>query len=443
MSTPLLLIIEDDETISLSLKVFFESKHYAVLVESTGRGGISTALREIPDTIILDLHLPDSHGIDVLKEIKKQHPEISVIIMTGFGEVDEAVTAMKLGAEYYFQKPVSLDELSILVDKCIGINQMKEEAVFYRETDHPIIGRSPHVQGLIQMMHLLGSNPSTTVLILGETGTGKELVARNIHALSSRAGKPFVDINCAAIPEHILESELFGYEAGAFTAAKKTKKSLFELAEGGTLFLDEIGDMPPGAQAKILRVIETKTLKRLGGTRDIAVDVRIVAATNKDLPERVKDGAFREDLYYRLNVMPLQLLPLSKRTEDIPLIAEFLLHEIKKTLGRKDVGVFTSEALDALMSYAWPGNVRELKNVIERATILCPRGNITAGHIILPEEKKAGASEKDASLALSDAERSHIRHVLSVAEGNRTKAARLLGIARSTLNEKIKLYQIN
>ncbi|HYQ48271.1 MAG TPA: sigma-54 dependent transcriptional regulator [Thermodesulfovibrionales bacterium] len=442
MSSPLLLIIEDDETILLSLRVFFEGRDYTVLTMATGKEGLEAAFREIPDTVILDLRLPDSYGIDILKEIKQHHPEIPVIIMSGVGEVDEAVTAMKSGAEYYFQKPVSLDELSVLVDKCIGIRQMKEEASFYRETDHPVIGRSPHIQGLIQMMSLLGSNPLTTVLILGETGTGKELVARNIHALSSRAGRPFVDINCAAIPEHILESELFGYEAGAFTDAKKTKKGLFELAEGGTLFLDEIGDMPPGAQAKILRVIETKTLKRLGGTRDITVDVRVMAATNRDLMERVKNGSFREDLYYRLNVMPLQLLPLRDRPQDIPLVAEFLLEEIKKTLGRKDVGVLAADAMDALMSYAWPGNVRELKNVIERATILCRGGNISVRHIILPQAN-GHTRQGHVSLALADMERSHIRHVLHAAEGNRTKAAKLLGIARSTLNEKIKQYQIN
>ncbi len=443
MSTPLLLIIEDDETISLSLKVFFETKGYAVLIASTGKDGIGTALKEIPDTIILDLHLPDSYGIDVMKEIKKLHPEISVIIMTGFGEVDEAVTAMKLGAEYYFQKPVSLDELSILVEKCIDIRQMRQGTALVRSTDFPIIGRSPHIQSLIHMIGLLGSNPATTVLILGETGTGKELIARNIHALSRRSGKPFVDINCAAIPEHLLESELFGYEAGAFTDAKKTKKGLFELAEGGTIFLDEIGDMPGGAQAKILRVIETKTLKRLGGTRDIAVDVRIVAATNRDLSERVKCGAFREDLYYRLNVMPLQVMPLRDRKEDIPLIAGFLLAEVKKTLGKKDIGELTMEAMEALRSYAWPGNVRELKNVIERATLLCPQGDITGQYIILPDVKKAGSREKNDSLTLSDVERSHIFHVLKLAGDNRTKAARLLGIARSTLNEKIKQYRIS
>ncbi|NJD57303.1 MAG: sigma-54-dependent Fis family transcriptional regulator [Nitrospirae bacterium] len=442
MSSPLLLIIEDDDTILLSLRVFFEGRNYTVLTAATGREGLEAAVREIPDTVILDLRLPDSYGIDILKEIKQHHPEIPVIIMSGVGELDEAVTAMKSGAEYYFQKPVSLDELSVLVDKCIGIRQMKEEAVFYRGTGHPVIGRSLHIQGLIQMINLLGSNPSTTVLILGETGTGKELVARNIHALSSRADRPFVDINCAAIPEHILESELYGYEAGAFTDAKKTKKGLFELAEGGTLFLDEVGDMPPGAQAKILRVIETKTLKRLGGTRDITVDVRVMAATNRDLVARVKNGSFREDLYYRLNVMPLQLLPLRDRPQDIPLIAGFLLEKIKKTLCRNDVGVLTADALEALGSYAWPGNVRELKNVIERATILCPGGNISGRYIILPQAN-GPALHEHASLVLADMERSHIRHVLNVAEGNRSKAAKLLGIARSTLNEKIRQYQLS
>ena len=441
MSTPLLLIIEDEETLALSLRVFFEGKRYAVLTASSGKEGLDYAFREIPDTVILDLRLPDAYGIDILKEIKKHHPEIPVIIMSGIGEVDDAVMAMKLGAEYYFQKPVSLDELSVLVEKCIEIRQMKEGTIFARNRDYPILGRSSHIQGLIHMMSLLGSNPSTTVLILGETGTGKELIARNIHAMSNRADKPFVDINCAAMPEHILESELFGYEAGAFTDAKKTKKGLFELADKGTLFLDEIGDMPANAQAKILRVIESKTLKRLGGTRDITVDVRIVAATNKDLSAQVKSGMFREDLYYRLHVMPLQLLPLRKRTEDIPLIAEFLLEEVKKTLGRKDIGALTLDALDALRSYPWPGNVRELKNVLERAAILCPAGNVTAQCIILPSATTGGLQE-ETSLELADVERSHIRHVLDLTEGNRTKASKFLGIARSTLNEKIKLYNL-
>ncbi|MBI5076600.1 MAG: sigma-54-dependent Fis family transcriptional regulator [Nitrospirae bacterium] len=440
MRTPLLLVIEDDETIALSLRTFFESKGCSVLCASTCREGLDICLREIPDTVILDLRLPDGSGIDVLKEIKKDYPEISVIVMTGYGEIDEAVSAMKLGAEYYFQKPISLDALSVFVEKSIGIKKMKQDAVFFKKTDHPIIGRSHHIQSIIHMINLLAANPSTTALILGETGTGKEIIARNIHALSSRADRPFVDINCAAIPEPILESELFGYEAGAFTDAKKTKIGLIELADRGTLFLDEIGDMPLSAQAKILRVTETRTFKRLGGTRDIAADVRIVAATNKDLADRVRKGLFREDLYYRLNIMPLQVLPLRKRSDDIPLIAEFLLKEIKKTLARKEIGILTEAAKEKLCSYSWPGNVRELKNVIERAAILCPEGDIMPRHIIIPEGTTGDPDRRP--LPLSEMEQEHIRHVLRMANGNRTKAADMLDIARSTLSEKIKKYSL-
>jgi two-component system response regulator AtoC len=438
MRTALLLVIEDDETISLSLRSYFKSKEYSVLSASTCKEGLDICLREIPDTVILDLRLPDGYGIDVLKQIKKDCPEISVIVMTGYGEIDEAVRAMKLGAEYYFQKPISLDALSVFVEKSVGIKKMKQDAVFFKKTDYPIIGRSQHIQSIIHMINLLAANPSTTVLILGETGTGKEIIARNIHALSSRAERPFVDINCAAIPEHILESELFGYEAGAFTDAKKTKIGLIELADRGTLFLDEIGDMPPGAQAKILRVTETKTLKRLGGTRDIAVDIRIVAATNKDLADLVRKGLFREDLYYRLNIMPLQVLPLRERSDDIPFLAEFLLKEIKKTLAKKEIGALTEAAKEMLCSYSWPGNVRELKNVIERAAILCQEGDILPRHIIIPEGKPG--AEESRPLPLSEMEQAHIKLVLRMVNGNRTKAADMLDIARSTLNEKMKKY---
>ena len=357
MVEPLLLIIEDDETVCLSLKVFFEGRGYGAVTAHEGREGLSLALKEIPDVVLLDLRLPDIYGIEVLKDIKKAYPEISVIVMTGYGEIEEAVRAMKMGAEYYFQKPIDLEEIAVIVEKSVGIKQIRQEAVLHKESPYPIIGRSMQTQGLIHMINLLASNPMTTVLVQGETGTGKELVARNIHALSSRADKPFIDINCAAIPANIVESELFGYEAGAFTDAKKTKKGLFELADGGTLFLDEIGDMPQSAQAKILRILENKTLKRLGGTRDISVDVRTIAATNRDLETLVKEGTFREDLYYRLNVIPLVVTPLRGRTEDIPLIAEFLLDETKKAMGRRGIGKFSPDALELLCSYSWPGNV--------------------------------------------------------------------------------------
>lgn len=438
MVKPLLLLIEDDETVCLSLKVFFEGRGYGVVTAHEGREGLRVALKEIPDVVLLDLRLPDIYGIEVLKNIKKDYPEISVIVMTGYGEIEEAVRAMKVGAEYYFQKPIDLEEISVIVEKSLGIKQIRQEAVLHKGSAYPIVGRSMKTQGLIHMINLLASNPLTTVLVQGETGTGKELVARNIHALSSRADKPFIDINCAAIPAGIVESELFGYEAGAFTDAKKTKKGLFELADGGTLFLDEIGDMPRSAQAKILRVLENKTLKRLGGTRDISVDVRTIAATNRDLETLVKEGTFREDLYYRLNVIPLVVTPLRGRPEDIPLIAEFLLDETKKAMGRKEIGTFAPDALELLCSYSWPGNVRELRNIIERAAILCDGGNIAACHLSLPGER---ASQK-ALFTLSEVEKTHIANVLRLNDGNRTKAAQILGIARSTLNEKIKLFSL-
>lgn len=438
MGKPLLLIIEDDETITLSLRVFFESKGYGVIGAPTGMQGLAVALKEIPDIVILDLRLPDTYGIDVLNAIKKDYPDTPVIMMTGYGEIEEAVRAMKLGAEYYFQKPIDLDQLAIIVERSLGIRQIKQGAALYRESPYPVIGRSRQTQGLIHMINLLASNPSTTVLVQGETGTGKELVSRNIHALSSRADKPFVDINCAAIPEHIVESELFGYESGAFTDAKKTKKGLFEMAEGGTLFLDEIGDMPRNAQAKILRVLEGKVLKRLGGTRDITVDVRIITATNKNLEELVKNGSFREDLYYRLNVMPLTISPLRDRVEDIPLIAGFLLEEIKKAMGKREIGGLKEEVIEVLCAYKWPGNVRELRNAIERAAILCRSGDISVEHLVLPD----GRPPEKSPMTLNEIEKAHIAKVLTLTGNNKTRSAQILGIARSTLTEKIKIYHI-
>ena len=438
MSGPLILIIEDDEMISQSLRIFFEGRGCGVITAMNGNDGLAVALRELPDIVILDLRLPDRHGFEVLQGIKKDYPEISVVVMTGYSEISDAVRAMKLGAEYYFQKPIDLDELAVIVEKGVGLRRMRQGAGLLRGSAYPLVGRSTHIQGLIHMINLLASNATTTVLIRGDTGTGKEIVARNIHVLSMRRDKPFVEINCAAIPEQILESELFGYEVGAFTDARKTKKGLVELADGGTLFLDEIGDMPLGAQAKVLRVLESRTLKRLGGTRDISVDVRVVAATNRDLVALIRQGAFREDLYYRLNVMPLALLPLRERPEDIPLIAEYYLDEMKKAMGKKQVSDFSPEAADALSSYAWPGNVRELRNVIERSLILCQDETIGLKHLHLP----LAAEVKASALLLAEVEEAHIRRVLELTGGNRTRAAQALGVARSTLNEKLKNYNI-
>ncbi len=438
-----LLIIDDDSTIQLALKVFFESKNYEVLQAYTGANGLEIALRNLPDIIILDLKLPDTHGLDILRGIKGKYPEAIVYIMTAFSDVKDAIESIKLGAENYFQKPIDLDELGMLIDKSAEIVKLKQERKLTKTTPYPIIGRSKSIQGLIHMINLMAENHSTTLLIQGETGTGKELVARNIHFLSIRGNNPFVDINCASLPDNILESELFGYEAGAFTDAKSSKKGLLEIADKGTLFLDEIGEMPLPTQSKLLRVIETKTFRRLGSTRDIKVDIRIIAATNKNLAESAANNTFREDLYYRLNVMPITIPPLRERIEDIPLLSEFLISQMSENM-KKKVKSLDKEALDALCSYSWPGNIRELRNVLERAVILCSGEVITRSQLMLSaDSSKKTAVNAAKLLALKDVERQHIKRVLAEVGNNRTKAAEILDIARSTLNEKIKLYHID
>ncbi len=434
-----ILIIDDDSAIQFALKVFFEKKNYEVILADTGAKGLDIALKNLPDIILLDLRLPDIYGLNLLKEIKTNSSGSIVYIMTAFGEIKDAIDAIKLGAENYFQKPIDLDELGAIIDKSSEIIRLRQELMLCKRGPYPIIGRSKAVQGLIHMINLMAENHSTTLLIQGETGTGKELVARNIHSLSIRGSYPFVDINCASIPDNILESELFGYEAGAFTDAKSSKKGLLEIADRGTLFLDEIGDMPLTIQAKLLRVIETKTFRRLGGTKDIKVDIRIIAATNKDLGMAVKDGSFREDLYYRLNVIPMTIPPLKERFEDIPLLSEFFIADIAGNMNKK-IRSIDKDAIDILCGYNWPGNIRELRNVLERAVILCHGEVITVQDMGLPANL---TTKNTKSLTLKDMECQHIKMVLASVANNRTKAAQILGIARSTLNEKIKTYNLD
>ncbi len=432
-----LLLIDDDEGISLVLREFFEGKGFDFLNAKTGEEGIKVAIKELPDIILLDLNLPDLKGMSILKEIKSLYPDIGFIVLTGYGGLDEAIEAIKLGAEHYFQKPVDLDELSIIVDRCLSTKRMRQE-VLSSKSPIPLIGRSRYIQGMFHIINLLAENPSTTVLISGETGTGKEVVARNIHLLSRRSDKPFVDINCASIPENIFESELFGHEAGAFTDAKTSRKGLLEIADGGTVFLDEVSEMPLSLQAKLLRFLETRTFRRVGGTRDIRVDVRIIAATNRDLGKSVREGLFRDDLYYRLNVMPVNIIPLRERPEDIPLLAEYFLDETVRNLNKRPLSI-EREAMDVLISYAWPGNIRELRNIIERAVILCQGHIITKENLLLKQEVK---TEYEPLLTLKDVERLHIHRVLRYTGNNKTKAPKILGISRSTLNEKIKEYNL-
>lgn len=436
---PRILLIDDEESITLALKSLFERKGFDFLSSLSGKEGLKLALKEVPDIILLDLNLPDLHGLEVLKEIKSTRPEIAVIMITGYAEIKDAVEAIKLGAEDYLTKPVDLDELSLRLDKQLSFLQMSKEVSFYRKSPLPIVGRSLQTQQLVKIISLMAENPSTTVLVSGETGTGKELVAKNIHLLSARADKPFVDINCASIPETVFESELFGHEAGAYTDARGTKKGLLELADGGTLFLDEVAEMPPSSQAKFLRVLETKVFKRLGSTRDIKVDVRLIAATNKDLSHMVKKGSFREDLYYRLNVLPLKLAPLRERAEDIPMLAGYFIEEISKSMGKKPLPLDES-GIAALTSYSWPGNIRELRNVVERALILCRKPFLSSQDF--PLRAETADNGNDEVLSLESIELEHIRKVLASTGNNRSSAAKLLCISRSTLNEKIKKYNL-
>ncbi len=461
---PILLIIDDESTIRRSLRHLFESKGYTVLEADTGATGLALAQNEEPDVVLLDLKLPDTDGLVLLPKIKSAAPDPAVIMITAKGSIESAVAAIKSGAEDYLTKPFELDEVELLVTKSLDLVRLRRENLYYKsrgqDRDVTIPGHHASIKALNELVTLLAANP-TTVLIQGESGTGKELVARAIHFRSARKEKPFVEINCAGLSENLLESELFGHERGAFTDAKVLKRGLLEVADNGTIFLDEIGDLPLSVQPKLLRVLEAKTFRRVGGTRDISVDVRIVTASNKKLAEEVEKGNFREDLYYRLNVMPLIMPPLRERVDDILVLADLFVQEFNDLLKKKVKG-YSPEAQRLLLAYPWPGNVRELKNVTERAMILC------TGDLILPTLLPAELQElspvpllpapsvpeqpslspspliaSDGSPApLEEMEKQYIQQILSSVEGNRSQAARILGISRSTLQDKIKKYNL-
>jgi len=376
---------------------------------------------------------------------------LMVIMMTAYSDVQTAVLAMKAGAYDYINKPFELDELKLLIQKALETQSLRNEVRRLKgqheneDSYTQIFGNSPQIQNIRELIQMIAQTPRTSVLIQGESGTGKELAANAIHYSGKRARRALIKINCSAIPENLLESELFGYEKGAFTDAKSTKKGLLELANGGTVFLDEIGDMNPYLQSKFLRVLETQSFMRVGGTREIHVDLRFIAASNKNLAEMVNTGEFRKDLYYRLKVMVLDVPPLRERREDILLLANLFLEEDNQELGKIVKGILP-EAKDLLLSYSWPGNIRELKNVIERAMILCVTDLIAPEHlpIELREQQNPikSISLNPSEYSLEAMERRHISEVLSMVNGNKSKAARSLGISRSTLREKIKKYAI-
>lgn len=447
-----ILVIEDDETIRETVSEVLAQWGFEVEAAADGATGLKRARSRNFELILLDLRLPDMNGLDVLRAVRQDDDNTVVVVMTAYPEVRTAVSAVKAGAYDYLNKPFDLDDLKDLVARALETRRLRAEVERLQIMTPPIgsvddiVGGSPAFTATLDMARKIATGGRTPVLIRGETGTGKEGVARLVHAFSPRAKGPWVPINCSAIAENLLESELFGHEKGAFTDAKATKRGLIELAHGGTLFLDEIGDLAPFLQPKLLRVIEGQTFRRVGGHRELNVDVRFVAATNRDLEAMVRQGAFREDLYYRLNVAPIELPPLRARRSDVIPLAEHFAARAA-TMMRTSVPALDPAVGPLLESYTWPGNVRELRNVIERGLILSGGESIRAEH--LPKEivglSARGAAPGQApapatTMTLAKMERWLIEETLTKCDGNKTVAARKLGISRLTLREKIKRY---
>jgi len=441
-----ILLIDDDADVLRAVGDYFDKIGFEVGRADAAEAGFEAFDRMRPDVVILDLHLPDVGGLEVLERLRSLGG--SVILLTGQGDIETAVRAMQLGAEHFLTKPVDLGHLAAATARvCDKIHLARENALLRARGREPegleSLGVSPAIRELGRQVELLSASERSTVLLTGESGTGKGWVARVIHHLSPRASGPFVEVNCGGLSATFLESELFGHEKGAFTDAKERRQGLFELADRGTIFLDEIGDLAPELQPKLLKVLETKTFRRLGGTREMTVDVRLVAATNRDLVAEVRTGRFREDLYYRLSVMPLRLPAVRDRSRDDRLA---LLTRILSDLAPQMPGcpsATSAEALDRLLSAPWPGNVREMRNVIERAMILA-RGAGQIGVEHLPADlRKGGGERRHQPQALAEVERVHIEKTLKFHGGNRTRAAQELGISRATLINKIKVYGLD
>jgi len=443
---PTILIIEDEAKLRRLLELNLDDDGFKTLSAGDAETGLKLLNSEPVHLVLTDLKLPGMSGLDFLHKAKEQNAALPVVVMTAFGSVETAVEAMKAGASDYVLKPFSLAEIRIVVHKELDHSRLQEENRSLREAlgqkySHPnIVARSPKMQEVLSTVERVAPTNST-VLLGGESGVGKDLIARAIHEKSRRASGPFVKINSTAIPENLLESELFGYERGAFTGAATSKPGKFELADKGTLFLDEIGDVPPAIQVKLLRVLQEREFERLGGTRTIKVDVRLLAATNRDLRAALEQGTFREDLYYRLNVVPIDIAPLRERKEDIPDLANLFLKRFSKDSGREIRGI-TPAAMQMLLSHYWPGNVRELQNVIERACALAAGPELDVHDIQLDTPRtRAGAGSSDRFLpdgvTLDQWEDEMIRESLKRANGNKSQAARLLGLSRNALRYRL------
>ncbi len=454
-----ILVVDDEEFIRLNLKRIFSEEEYNVILEDTGKGAIDQIKNNKIDIALLDINLPDINGLEVLKQIKEIQPGLLVIMITGYASVESAVNAIKLGAYDYIKKPFKADAIKLITRLALETQTLKKTVEeLQKQTQKPfaidqIIGVSDEIKHMKNQITEFAKYDSETVLITGESGTGKELVASALHNLSPRAGKEFVEINCASIPETLLESELFGYEKGAFTDAKGKKHGLLEKANGGTLFLDEIGEMSMPLQAKLLRLIENKKFRRLGSTEDIHVDIRIIAATNKDLKKAIEENQFRKDLYYRLNVLRIEVPPLRKRRDDILILASYFLDYFNKKFS-KEINDFSEEAKNIMLNYHWPGNVRELKNSVERICILQKKPLIEAED--LPKEWLEKTPESNSNLIpdkidfnkysyneiLYNIEKQLLQKAFNMYGQNTSQTARALKLPRETLRDKLAKYNI-
>ena len=436
------LVVDDEAIIRQSLQDWLSDAGYQVLTAEDGPHALALIEKEGPSIAIVDLVMPGMDGIELLKKAKEISPSIEVIVITAYASIPTAIAAMKQGAYDYVEKPFSAERVELLIKKLVEHRRLVEENISlhekldqrYRFED--IITKSPKMQQVIELTKVVAKS-NATVLITGESGTGKELVARAIHSQSHRKDKPFVPVSCAALPESLLESELFGHEKGAFTGAHALRKGKIEFANRGTLFLDEIGEMSTNIQVHLLRVLEEREFTRVGGNELIKVDVRVVSATNRDMNEAVASGQFREDLYYRLNVVTIDLPPLRERKEDIPLLANHFLKKFTAE-NQKEVSGFSPEVTDFLLKYQWPGNVRELENTIERAVILTKNSEIQLDDLLQKNSPLVGPASSGRTL--KEVERNHIINILNETGGNYGKAARILGISRATIYNKAKAY---